>query len=152
RGIACRLIDQVLGLGVPTECDDQHQQRQQERGHDHQLQAGRPRLPCAPGSGAHGEALVSPRNCSRVASDVCCTSTEPPNGSTTLPLTSTETLPVEVSRVPIAVTSLSRPSWLASPSVTFSAASTNAVGSALLPAKRKYDTPSREADWAVLRA
>src|SRR5699024_1300394 len=113
RRIARRLVDQVLGLGVPAKRDDQHQQRQQERGHDHQLQAGSPRLPCAPGSGAHGEALVSPRNCSRVASDVCWTSTEPPNGSTTLPLTSMVTLPVEVSMVPIAVTSLSRPSLLA---------------------------------------
>src|SRR5699024_10486952 len=113
RRIARRLVDQVLGLGVPAKRDDQHQQRQQERGHDHELQAGSPRLPCAPGSGAHGEALVSPRKRSRVASDVCSTSAESRSASTTLPLASMVPLPVEGSMVSIAVTSLSRPSLLA---------------------------------------
>ena len=67
-------------------------------------------------------------------------------------MTSIVTRPVLVSIVPMALTFSSRPILEAYDTVSCSAADRNACGSELLPASRRYETPSRAADCAVLRA
>ncbi len=67
-------------------------------------------------------------------------------------MTSIVTRPVLVSIVPIALTFSSRPIFEAYETVSCSAAERNDCGSELLPARRRYETPSRAADCAVFRA